>query len=412
MAADRPVAYVTDVEGRWDKLVDFARLNPLVSLDGDRLRVVDGALFVFGGDAIDRGPAGQRVMATLLDAKRREPDRVVLLAGNRDINKLRLWRELQGHPPERAREGAPDATGPRLLRFIFERTMGAKDAFEHRGAELAARGARADDDAVVASYVDEVNPSSGALTAYLSAACLAHREGPTLFVHGAVTPRNLGVVPGRGQRTSAPSGEVDAWVDALNAFYAESMRAFVEQRFDATGEPAWAPLVAYQAPLRGTRENPESVVYGRPCDPDGNPVLPPRAIVERLAASGVRRVVVGHTPAGDCPAIVRDQGFEMIAADTSYAQLETGASVLVEGNRTEVRGRTLVEETAEDVHYAGHIDEAPPIGWSTEDGALVKSRLARGDYLLFKALPGYRSETTAVDAATLRRSNLRRARGA
>lgn len=410
----RPVAYVTDVEGRWEKLVDFARENELVSLDGEasRLRVAPGALFVYGGDAIDRGPAGQRVMATLLEAKRAQPDQVVLLAGNRDINKLRLFRELQGHPPARVLDklGAPiDRTPPPvLLRAIFEHTMGAKDAFAHRAAELAGRGDASDDDAVVASYIAETHPDHGTLTAYLSAACLAHREGPTLFVHGAVTEENLGRTP---LAPPAPaSGEVDAWVEALNAFYADSMRAFVEQRFDAHGAPLWDTLVAYQAPLRGTRENQESVVYGRPTDRDGNPLLPPRGVVERLAASGVHRVVVGHTPSGDCPAIVRDAGFEMVVADTSYAALETGASVTLVDDRIHVRGRTLLHDGEAAVRYDGAIDDGSPVGLVTADGALVKGRLARGDYLLFKAFSGYRSETRTASEDMLRGAELAPAR--
>src|SRR5579862_9771528 len=97
----RKVAYLTDVEGRWDKIADFCDANPLVSLEEGRLRVADGAVFVFGGDAIDRGPQARRVVRLLTEAKGAAPDRVVLLAGNRDINKMRLALELDGHPPDR-----------------------------------------------------------------------------------------------------------------------------------------------------------------------------------------------------------------------------------------------------------------------------------------------------------------------
>ena len=65
-----PIAYLTDVEGMWTRLASFALGNPLVRFDGDRLVVSDGAIFVFGGDAIDRGPDSRRVVATLLEAKR------------------------------------------------------------------------------------------------------------------------------------------------------------------------------------------------------------------------------------------------------------------------------------------------------------------------------------------------------
>lgn len=52
------IAYLTDVEGRWDKLVSFATGNPHVSLVDGELRLAERVTFVFGGDAIDRGAQG------------------------------------------------------------------------------------------------------------------------------------------------------------------------------------------------------------------------------------------------------------------------------------------------------------------------------------------------------------------
>jgi len=48
------IAYLTDVEGRWDKVESFVDQNPHVSLKDGALRLADGVTFVFGGDAIDR----------------------------------------------------------------------------------------------------------------------------------------------------------------------------------------------------------------------------------------------------------------------------------------------------------------------------------------------------------------------
>src|ERR1700691_4297257 len=118
------IAYLTDVEGQWEKVDTFCAGNPLVTLEGDDLVLATGVTFVFGGDAVDRGPHGRRTVACLSRAKRRYGDRVVLLAGNRDINKIRLARELAGHPPARAPHGLEGAA---LLRWIFAHTMGAKD---------------------------------------------------------------------------------------------------------------------------------------------------------------------------------------------------------------------------------------------------------------------------------------------
>ena len=51
-------------------------------------------MFVFGSDAFDKGTADLRIAALLSDLKRRHPDRVFLLMGNRDVNKMKLTSEL------------------------------------------------------------------------------------------------------------------------------------------------------------------------------------------------------------------------------------------------------------------------------------------------------------------------------
>ena len=402
------VAYLTDIEGRWEKLLDFCAPPPdggasLVSYDETRgLRVSDGAVFVFGGDAIDRGPAGRRIVRTLLEAKRAQPDRVVLIAGNRDINKLRLARELDVRPSSGTRAD--------LLRTIFSRTMGARDAFAHRQAELTAEGRQASDEDVVDSWLEDVAPD-GEQTRYLEAAVLAHREGETLFVHGGVTAENLGVVPGRAARI----GGVDAWIRALNDFYAESLSAFVSGRCASDGAPLWQELLRYQAPLPGSALNQASVVYARPGDSFGNPALPAEHVIDALRASDVRRVVIGHTPSGDCPAIVRDAaGFELVLADNSYGRIERGSRVTIDGaGALRAEGTTVLDSKEHEI-VATELDgelvaesSAPFVGLRDEStGRLVKARLARGDYLMFRALEGRRVEQIAATAAELARASL------
>jgi hypothetical protein len=394
---------LTDVEGRWDKLVDFCAAQDAVRLEGDRLVVAPDALFVFGGDAIDRGPASRRIVSTLLAAKEAQPDRVVLLAGNRDINKMRLVRELGGHPPSRApieivREG-PVA----LLRFIFSQTMGAREAFEQRRAELLLEGRSSSDEDVVESWLADLAPD-GPLTRYLASLCLAHREGDTLFVHGAVTAESFLAIPGEPR-----AADVDAWVARLGAFYADQVGSFVARELDPAGRPRWSALVDYQAPIRGTRLNQASVVYGRPSDELGRASLPPEAVVAALRAEGVRRVVVGHTPAGDCPAVLRDgRGFELVLADTSYGRIETGAAVIVDGEGLEIRGVTVLDggERAPVLTRVGEATRSPLGLRDAGSGALVKAGLERGGYLAFRALGGYDVEQRAVSEEELRQARL------
>ena len=365
------IAYLTDVEGRWDKIVSFADGNPHVSLVEDALVLADGVTFVFGGDAIDRGPHGRKIVRTLLAARQRYGERVILLAGNRDINKLRLRREL-------------DVAGPRgeLLRKIFETTMGAPRAFAHRATELAAEGRANHDEAVVESYLADL---AGDLGAYLNAARLAYRSGATLFVHGGVTAESL------------VARDVDTWIAELAQFYENEMTVF-----GRGGIPA--ALIAYQAPLPGTHLNQASVVYARPTDEHGNPELPDASVIAKLRASGIERVVVGHTPSGDCPTIVRDDGFELVLGDNSYGRIELGSQLAFTDAETTVRGVTELDDGSHvRVAYSTHRTAPTLLGRRDgQTGQLVKAMLDGETYLLFRGLEDHRVEQVKIAAAELR----------
>jgi hypothetical protein len=391
------IAYVTDVEGRWDKLATFAEGNDDVRLEADdTLVLADGVTLVFGGDVCDRGPHARRLVTTLLAAKRRYGERVVLLAGNRDLNKLRLRRELDGHPPPRTPSELCDGPRAPLLRWILANTMGAREAFEHRRAELATSLARLEisEDAVAESFLEDVAPG-GPMLAYLRACRLAHRAGPTLFVHGGVTSESLGTVPGRTERVE----DLDAWIAALDELLALEL-----DLFERGGAPD--TILAYQAPKPGTLWNQASVVYGRLADEEANPSLPDEAVVRALAEAGIARVVVGHTPSGDCPAVLRERhasraGFELVLADNSYGRIERGSSVSLTHEETRVSGVSELDDgTRVAIAFRTRLSsDEDPLGRRVEaTGALVKARLASGEYLLFRGLPERRvSQTLATE---------------
>jgi len=392
--SDTPIVYVSDLEGQWPRLVGFVVRTAGVRLVDDRLDLEDGVTFVFGGDAVDRGPNARRIVRTLLEAKRRYGDRVVLLAGNRDINKLRLRSELRGRPPARAPaelHGDPAA----LLRFIMGRTMNAGEAFDHRATELREEGLPDDDGAVVESFLADLEPA-GDLTRLLEASQLAWRSGPTLFVHGSVTRQSLLHVPGRDR----PCGDVDDWVAGLNTFMAERLA----ERWRRRDVPPEAALIAYQAPQPGLGSNPASVVYGRTTDAHNNPGLPPREVVERLLAEGVQRLVVGHTPHGDAPVLLRAGGFELLVADNSRGRVAEGAGVRLEGDRTRVDASVVMDDGERiDVHVDTRLSvDAGPLGRrAPQQPALVKARLADGRYLAGWCHPGFVQAQCALHADEL-----------
>ncbi len=399
------------MEGIWEKLASFCRDNPHVALDesGERLVVRPGRTFVYGGDAIDRGPDGRRVVRALLEAWRRQPSQVVLLAGNRDINKLRLVRELRGHPLARTPAEVREGPRPALLRWIFENTMGARGAFEFRRAELARTGSPVSEEDVVDSFLEDLGPG-GALRDYLSACRLVHRIGNTLFVHGGVHEDSLGAVPS-GSRVEG----VDAWCEALNRWYREQLEVFSEGRLDRRGTPLWEPLIAYQAPTPGKRINSASVVYGRMADECNHPGLPSRRLIETLARSGIHRLVVGHTPSGDCPSLLREEEFELILADNSYGRVEGGSQLFLRDDSVYVEGRVRLDDgRLEQVRFQlARGDISVPIGRQLLDtGQLVKGPLESGDWLLFRALPQFRIEQLSETPSALAGRGLGPARAA
>eukprot|EP01052_Picozoa_sp_SAG31_P007327 SAG31_NODE_349_length_17243_cov_7.408248_2_plen_243_part_00 len=96
------VIFLTDVEGNWDYFCRFVHRSEGMSFIGDGtfaphdVALLDGYSLVFGGDAGDKGPGTLRFVRAMLSLKERYPDRVVLLLGNRDINKMRFTSELAG----------------------------------------------------------------------------------------------------------------------------------------------------------------------------------------------------------------------------------------------------------------------------------------------------------------------------
>jgi hypothetical protein len=83
---------------------------------------------VFGGDAVDKGNGDIRFLRAMLRLKKRYPNRVHLIVGNRDCNKLRFGTELT---KEALRDALDDRSFPYWL-SEKERVTPAK-AYEQEG---------------------------------------------------------------------------------------------------------------------------------------------------------------------------------------------------------------------------------------------------------------------------------------
>jgi len=106
----RRISFLTDVEGDRDYLDRFVELSRVLtfkptrpSLDPTRPYfpysrcvdfVCDSGCLVYGGDVWDQGGSDLYVVRQLLSLKERFPDRVFIVMGNRDMNKMRVAGEL------------------------------------------------------------------------------------------------------------------------------------------------------------------------------------------------------------------------------------------------------------------------------------------------------------------------------
>ena len=500
------LGYVTDVEGNLDyfmKYVDHSQVLAVESIDYDDTRkeniisftlsLVDGGFFVFGGDAVDKGLGDIRLVTALVDLKHRYPDRVFLLVGNRDLNKLRMTAELSREDMLRPIEQIPpphwDASAPTLkeflmneiqnhqneeigevgkappsldemntrvnrLKYILKHTLGCPNTFEFRRMELAIlRGSKTSesiveisDEQVVDSFLDEVRPG-GSLFQYMQCANVAVIVGNTLFCHGAVDRNTIRFVPKVTTKFENPTFKstpakmadtVEEWIDGLNEFYQQGFKDYQKRPFwnkERTSRGGESLMALQNRPAMWGR----SIVSN--CYGDGGCITTSHAsdhrndperlkseqsnplVFEKVSSDpkdsdvaswllncagvdgggGIQRVVVGHKPTGDCPAVLSSvhTGVEIVSADTSFsdtsAEDNRGLAISVveilgvssRDNQLHLRGvlrdGTRYNSAFHRLHSKNQIDTHvgdPFVGRQISDGKgwWVKANMENGSY--------------------------------
>jgi hypothetical protein len=286
----RLITYLTDVEGDAAYLDRYVENSRVLRFSADSVSAPssksekpeqqypqglidftsDNAILIFGGDIWDKGGSDLYVIRQLLSLKNRYPDRVHFILGNRDINKMRLWQEIQCDThggvwwrPEWKPD--PSWSSSRRLQWILANTMGSPKAFEHRRNELqreqqqqssSSSGATTiSDEQVLQSYLDSCHALDGEMGEYLSHGQLILSIGQLLVVHGAL--------PWMAASTSSPTDEAayqlslpwlssaeqqersdispSEWIDSLNDFCQSQLDQW-RQSFDQSTDGAWATV--------------------------------------------------------------------------------------------------------------------------------------------------------------------------
>ena len=203
------VGYITDLEGDLDTFNRYLGSGRAVLFRDEKEELQlrsPTAAFVFGGDLFDRGPGDLQLARELVALKKRHPDRVFLIMGNRDINKMRFTAELQAGEvalgPDSAFQPWWDPKATKLADFLAKKgwtdtpvarlkwmltcTLGSPHAFGHRRAELARLAgkdvAEISEAEVLESYSQSVLDKNGEVVAYLRNAQVGVIIGDTLFV--------------------------------------------------------------------------------------------------------------------------------------------------------------------------------------------------------------------------------------
>lgn len=315
------------------------------------------------------------------------------------------------------------------MRYHLKCDMGSDGEFEFRRQELGILAGFTwdspeeikeiiDDDQVVKSYEETFRPD-GLFGEFLKLGQLACFLNGTLIVHGQLIgndfqcskdgiAESVRVVP--GPTVGEPSHKEEDlcdWVVRLNEWYISQIEEWVSCPHWKTPPVAsslesWrhrgaSGLIAY-----GTPSTPwPSVVYCRWLEKNSMPRQYPKRLTEYLLDSKVRRVIVGHTPHGNCPTVIWNDSLPVVMADTSYSAIKSNrfyqgdnrgdafALVNIEGGSCLVKGKTGGDESK---HYKYEVTACSDVGKMVSAEALRKTANANKPYFIKARLSNHEYE--------------------
>jgi len=351
------ISYVTDVEGNLDYFHKAIRFSSEVDLKNGQLHFYDDkGLFCYGGDVCDHGVGDIRISSMLLNFKMRYPDRVFLVAGNRDLNKMRFLEELD-----------MNNTPVEKVQYILRETMGAPEAFKYRKMELNEIEGDVSDFQVAQSFKNSVEPG-GFMFEYLQQAQLAVTIENSLFIHGAIPANGVGFVPGLQSRITCPN----EWVYEINRFYNSQLNDSYATGVIEYGRPGGCSGkgIVYNDWLTKNDTMPEPI---------------PENVNSFLVSGGIHRVVTGHRPHGDSPTIIKGEKMLVVTADTSYSDKNA------DDNRGVAMSEVLVDIQADTTRVRGILRDGTPIDYIAEhdphvglpmDNGWIKTPLGDNRYIV------------------------------
>lgn len=413
---DSKIEFMTDIEGNLQYLQTLVENSDVLSWDDQCLDLAENAYFVHGGDTVDKGPGDIRVLRLLMDLKIKYPERVFLIIGNRDSNKVRFMSELEEkywgsnkvpflekHTPypQFIEEKGLDHGEVAALKWMLHESMGCRQTFEQRRTELSELQSIPvtiiSDAVVLNSFKDMIDPKADnpLYLQHLHLGQMMVQIGDCLFTHGGIHAAGIGYVPRKPKCANLAD-----WVRTLNGWMDEELDNFVANPYyTEDGHRSCEDMIEYTAPwFEGSEFNGKSMIYSDGfVGTDGfAPRYPDPEVIDLLEDAGVTRVLVGHRPQGDTPTTLRcPSGLLVIVADTSFS--DPGADKAYNPSNFRGAAFSTVKVTKTDVTVDGvtakngchrfrlnkkHIGDEPIpdylVGRQLEDETWVKTVLTTG----------------------------------
>ena len=348
--------YVTDVEGNMDYFNKYVKISKILEWTCEKKNRLkfkkNDSIFIYGGDTQDRGDSDIRFVNILLKFKEDYPERVIFIIGNRDANKLRIPSEISekysnyknflkkydNYPywedksvritlRKYLKDNNYDLNIKNRLKYIVERTMGNKDGFEKRRVELSIILKKninnISDNDVISSFLNSVLPKPKNITQsndnymlkYLMQGQLVHIFGEHIFVHGAINEKNIGKIP----KNKNTIEDIHIWAKEINNWFHKELKEYMKNPKDGgiTKKRKAHNIINYAVP--GYNKD-ITIVYADNLK-NGNGVHINKNVIEHLNKYGIKNIITGHKPHGDCPLVIRDKNLTAISADTSYSNI-------------------------------------------------------------------------------------------
>lgn len=430
------VHYITDTEGHAASFYDSIQRSGVVQLERNKRLVFKKTaatpFFIFGGDLTDRGVGDLELLEMMLDFKRRHSEQVLLLVGNREASKTRIYTEtdpkyirerlLQGGVPhwlearphkrpldyvkndmlvrgqsfeqpnridDYVRKLSTEECQLLYLKWMFEQNMGCPHTLTYYAQQLAQvqqRSVRDVSEHEVVQYVIKQASPTGLMGEYLQQTQIAAILPDTgiLAVHGGLTSANIGRLPVM-QKTDPMIRDARSWIEQFNAWYRLQVMQWAKSKPNQSPlqlQPARSTLDSFAVRIPADYM---SIVTASILDGQRQFQAIPTEVSDYLQENGIYLVLTGHQPCGDHPALLRssDDRLLYIMGDTGYANSQAN-----EIHNT--RGKTSYAlQIYADIHTA-HVDINAHLLTGTQVNtylSIKRGQIATDSYV-GKLLPG------------------------